>query len=75
MHKLRSIALILEGVIELGIAHPHDSGLIAGHIIAELLLPTPVVGAASLLSQQVVDDLSMNNVYESLDSTPQQSHE
>ena len=49
MHELRCVALIFEGVVEEGVAHADETLLGARiYLIAELLIPHPVVRVATL---------------------------
>ena len=58
MHKLGCVALVLEGVVEEGVAHADETLLAAGvELIAQLLVPHPVVGVArgcDLVAQELV---------------------
>ena len=57
MDELRGIALILEGVIEEGIAHANQALLFGTiKIVAELLIPHPVTSIARLYDS-VIEEL------------------
>ena len=48
MDKLRSVALILKGVVEEGIAHADLALAVPVHLVAQLLEPHPVIGVLGL---------------------------
>ena len=62
MNEFGCIALILEGVIEEGIAHANQAFLSLIDLIPELLEPHPVIRVASLrdiVSQELVHDIDV----------------
>ena len=56
--KLGCVALVLKGVVEGCVTHAHGCLLVCGDVVAELLLPGPVLCAACALTNHVVNNLN-----------------